>query len=310
MRQVLTLICVAVAAWSQQFLAPFTAADGAAAARRTAQQSGIAVEGISFIFTTADTSLLSAAGGSFGGALQLNFSFERGTNTLWLYTVRGRTSQQRDTSITYAVVKFVTLYQALPLIGVPGLPDTLGASPVLPQTFMNSDVMVRKLAAEPTFQYYRSRHPASTLLAASLSVAALPNNPTPVPLWSVLIGEGSLSMPRNPLTCFVLASDTTGTAQCFESPTSVPATDQTAWSIFPNPASDLVLLRVPAAALSQSATVDVCTPDGSIAARYLLSNLGAGEAIAIPVSSLASGVYFVRYRSRSVQQTLPIVVSR
>lgn len=314
-RVLLFFLLCALPLWSQ-FLTPYTAAEGTRTAIQTATQSGLTNLGIDAIYTTADTSLLAGIGGGGVPALSLNFSFERGTNTIWLYSVRGRTADQRDTSIIYAIIKLFAVYQAFPLFGIPGLENLadMRGQTALPSTFMNSDVMVRKLAQDSVFRSYRQQHPRSILLGASLAVLQRGTvGSTPAPLWSVLIGEGSLAQPgQGTLTCFVPAADTTGTAQCIEVPLSSIAASASLdqWAFYPNPATDVIFIRPPAAALAAETTVDVCSVYGDVMASYRVYAPAAGNAIAVPVSSLASGVYMVRYRTAHVQHSQMLVISR
>jgi len=311
----LMLLALCTASLWSQVLSPFTAAEGLGTAVQAATQSGITVDGADGIFTTGDTTLLAGMGGSIGQSLSLNFSFDRGTNTVWLYSVRGRTADLRDTVIFYAVVKLFIIYQAVPLFGFPGL-DTLSqmrGEQALPATFMNSDVMVRKLAADSVFRSFRQRYAGSILLGASLTSVRRSQTTQPEPWWSVIIGQGTLNRPASAtLNCFVPASDTTGTAQCFEVPlgsvSDQPLLDQ--WTLAPNPATDVAILHVPRNALAPQAAIEICTSRGEVIASYRLANIGAGDAIALPVSSLANGVYLVRYHTSHTRQTLLLVVSR
>lgn len=297
-----------------QLLAPFTAADGVRTATQTAQQAGISSPGVDAIYTTGDTSLLSQVGGSIGSSLSLNFSFDRGTNTVWLYSVRGKTSTDRDTSVMYAVIKLVAIYQAFPLFGIAGLDqlEQMRGDVALPATFMNSDIMVQKLAADSVFRAFRQARPRSILLGASLaSIRATPTS-QPAPLWSVMIGEGTLMQPTPPtLNCFVDASDASGAARCFELPvTSVGSDASEAWTLLPNPASDVVAVRVPFEELLHGATIEICSLRGERLADYTISTISASNAITVPVSSLASGMYLLRYRSARTVRTLPLVIAR
>jgi len=299
-----------------QLLAPFTAAEGASAAIRTATQSGISNAATDAIYTTGDTSLLANLGGGIGSTVTLAFDFQRGTNTLWLYSISGKASNGADTTLIYAVVKVVALYQAFPLFGIPGF-DRLGqlrGEQALPATFMNSNVMVRKLAADSTFQTFRQQHPRSILLGASLASVRPSPMSQPAPLWSVQIGEGTLVRPTSAvLTCFVPATDTSGTARCIEVPLASAETpvSPNRLDIFPNPASgDMVAIRLPIDALSSHATLRMCSLDGRALAEYHLSNLAAGQAIAVPISSLGAGMYMLHYRTTQTVLIAPVVVTR
>lgn len=307
------LILCAVSTWAQ-LLAPFTAAEGVREAMRAMSQAGITALGVDAIYTSGDTSLLSALGGPAGQTLTLRFDFQRGTNTMWLYSTQGKTSAQRDTTILYAVIKVVAIYQSFPLFGIPGLDQLaqLRGEQLLPATFMNSNVMAQKLWANATFQSYRALHPQSILLGANIASVRRTPTSSPQPLWSVMIGEGTLMQPTDVLNCFIPAADTSGTAQCFEVPfnsaTSYAAIDE--WSIFPNPANDIIALSIPERAQLHHATIDIATLQGDILAHYTLSTIGAGNAITIPTSSMANGAYILRYRSPQEVRTLLFMVAR
>ncbi len=316
MRTVTLLVLIAcVLPLRSQLLSPYTAAEGVQIALRTATQNGIVNARVDGIYTTGDTALLASLGGAIGQSLSLNFSFSQGTNTLWLYSVGGQTADLRDTAIIYAAVKIFTIFQAFPLFGIPGLGQLsqMRGESALPNTFMNSDVMVRKLAADSVFRAYRQQYPRSILLGASLASIRQFSATEPAPWWSVLIGEGSLAQPgAGALTCFVPATDTSGQAVCFAAPVS--STDD--WqshdqlSLYPNPADQVAFLRLPPGSPASHLTIEICTLRGDVVASYWFSALGADNAIALPVSSLASGAYLVRYRTPSSHQVLPLVISR
>jgi len=298
-----------------QLLAPFTASDGISTVIRTATQAGITNAVTDAIYTSGDTSLLSNLGGAIGSAVTLSFDFQRGTNTLWLYSMRGKTNTGRDTTLIYAVIKLVALYQAFPLFGIPGL-DMLGqlsGEQALPATFMNSNIMVRKLASDSTFLAYRQRYPRSILHGASLASVRTSPTSQPSPLWSVLIAEGSLFQPASPLlTCFVPADDTSGTARCITVPFSntEQLTQPTHLELYPNPASDLVAVRLPYEALRNNAELAIYTCDGRCVLEYHLTNPAAGQAIAVPVSSLAQGFYMLVYRTANAVLRTPLAIVR
>ncbi|GBD05400.1 hypothetical protein HRbin20_00983 [bacterium HR20] len=306
---------VHASAWAQ-LLAPFTAAEGASAAIRTATQSGISNVATDAIYTTGDTSLLANLGGGIGSTVTLAFDFQRGTNTVWIYSISGKASSGTDTTLLYAVVKVVALYQAFPLFGVPGL-DQLGqlrGEQALPASFMNSNIMVQKLAADSVFRTFRQLHPRSILLGASLASVRSSPTSSPQPLWSVQIGEGTLLRPTSAvLTCFVPATDTSGTARCIEVPLASAESSlfPSQLEIFPNPISgDMAAVRLPVDALSSQATLRIYSLDGRTLAEYQLSNLAAGQAIAVPVSSLGAGIYMLHYRTAQTVRIAPLVVTR
>ncbi|MCX7929247.1 MAG: T9SS type A sorting domain-containing protein [Chlorobi bacterium] len=308
------LLSVSAVAVRSQFLAPFTAAEGMQSATQTAQQAGIVSAGIDAIYTTGDTSLLAQVGGSLGGALSLSFNFDRGTNTVWLYSVRGKTQNNRDTAIIYAVIKLVAFYQAFPMFGVPGLGqlEQMRGEAALPATFMNSNLMVRKLAEDSTFRAFRQNHPRAILLGASLASIRLSPTSQPAPVWSVLLGGGTLIEPTPPtLNCFVEAGDTSGTARCFEVPiASVTSGQEQDWTLSPTPATDVVSVHVPFEELLYPATIEIRSLCGDLVMSHALTTISASNAISIPVSSLPSGMYLLRYRSKRTVRTLPLFVSR
>lgn len=309
----LALILCAISSWAQ-LLSPFTAAEGIRGAIHAMTQAGITALGVDAIYTTGDTSLLSALGSNAAQTLTLRFDFRSGTNTMWIYSTQGKTSSQRDTTILYAIIKVIGIYQAFPLFGIAGLDQLtrLRGEQLLPATFMNSNIMAQKISANPTFQSYRERYPRSILLGANLAaVRQTPTSP-PQPLWSVMIGEGTMMQPSNVLNCFIPAADTHGIAQCFEVPFNSVASSAAAdeWSIFPNPANDIVVVSIPEHAQLHHASIDIATLQGDILAHYTLSTIGAGNAITIPTSSMANGAYILRYRSPQAVRTFLLVVAR
>lgn len=313
---VMLLFFIAHGSSQAQLLAPFTAAEGMGTVIRTATQAGISNAAADAIYTTGDTSLLANLGSGIGRTITLAFDFQRGTNTLWLYSISGKTMGGTDTSLIYAAIKVVAIYQAFPLFGIPGL-DQLGqlrGERSLPTTFMNSNVMVRKLAADSTFRTYRQHHPRAILHGAS--VASVRSSPAsqPTPLWSVQIGEGTLLQPTSGvLTCFVPAADTSGVARCIEIPLASVEQDlsPSTMEIFPNPATgDMIALRVPIDALRAEASLRLCSLDGRTLAEYHLFHLAAGQAIAVPISSLAAGIYMLQYRAAEKVLLAPLVVTR
>jgi len=173
--------------------------------------------------------------------------------------------------------------------------------------------MVRKLASDSTFLAYRQRYPRSILHGASLASVRTSPTSQPSPLWSVLIAEGSLFQPASPLlTCFVPADDTSGTARCITVPFSntEQLTQPTHLELYPNPASDLVAVRLPYEALRNNAVLAIYTCDGRCVLEYHLTNPAAGQAIAVPVSSLAQGFYMLVYRTANAVLRTPLAIVR
>lgn len=313
------IVVILVVPWiflrAQQLFSPYTAAEGINPAVRAAQQSGVIVSGVDGILTTGDSTLLAQLG-SLGSTLQLRFDFQRGTNTLWVYSVKG-TLNGRDTSIYYLVTKLFTLYQAIPLFGTPGL-DQLGrlrGTQTLPSTFLNSDVLMQKLMANARFQEFRQRYPTSVIQGASLSITPYADYifGNTVAMWSVVVSRGTLLSPELPiLDCYVHATDPSQAAICYEVGTTSAAEENYThtWQLHPTPAEDVVFLKIPANAVSSTATIEVIHSNGVCLATYSVGDCGVGEAIAVPVSSLPSGVYMLRYRTLRYVKTLPFVVSR
>ncbi len=311
----LLFLAACIVPMQSQFLSPYTAAEGMRTAIQAASQSGITSAAVDGIFTSGDTSLLANWGGAIGQSLSLNFNFARGTNTVWLYSVSGQTADLRDTAIIYAVIKVFTIFQAFPLFGLPGLDQLsqMRGERALPEIFMNSDVMVSKLAADSVFRAYRQQHPTSILLGASLAAIRQSQGTQPAPWWSVIIGNGTLAQPGDgTLSCFVPATDTSGNAVCFQTPVASihDQLPQDRITLYPNPAEQVAFLRLPPGAPASQVTIEVCTLHGDVVASYWLSALGAENAIALPISSLAAGAYLVRYRTPTTHQVLPLVIAR
>ncbi|MCX7936465.1 MAG: T9SS type A sorting domain-containing protein [Bacteroidota bacterium] len=295
-----------------QILSPFTAAEGIRAVLRIAQQRGVNNPTITAIYTTGDTAVLSPLNSGPTTGISLAFDFQQGTNTVWVYAVQGKTSNQQDTVVMYATVKLWTLYQAFPLLGLPGFEQLRGEF-ALPTSFMNSDVMVRKLAANAAFQSFRARYPQMSLFGATLTNVRPRPSDEPFPIWSVWVGQGTLTSPAGPsLQCIIPAADTSGIAECVEIPFSAtPDVRGTAdWAIEPNPAIDVVTIHVPERELLFHATVEICSMRGEVLARYPLSTVAPTNAIAIPVSSLASGTYMLCYHHSNGTRVFPLLVIR
>lgn len=285
-----------------QTLTPFKASEGKSTAVSSAKSGGFTNGVLTSIATLGDTTFF----GSFLPAnlkSAVNINMSKGTAAFWGYRFAQRINNI-DSTGSYAVVRPL-FYLAVPA-PIPDLPNVpIRVDTALPATFMDSDVMLQKVSANPEYISYMQRFPKAKVQTAALGMS-LRSSPVQTPLWIVFVGQ---TVGETTLSCIIEAANNNGACSCTENAvTSVHefSTESSA-IVYPNPVkgSDFVV-SFPTDATEQIVTFRVYTALGSqIVSRSLLRE--PGGRVSISGEGLAPGVYSICINDGSRQEWLRVV---
>lgn len=285
-----------------QTFTPFKASEGKSTAVSSAKSGGFTGGVLTSIATLGDTTFF----GSFLPAnlkSAVNINMSKGTAAFWGYRFAQRINNI-DSTGSYAVVKpLIFLAVPAPIPDLPNVPIRVDTA--LPATFMDSDVMLQKVSANPEYISYMQRYPKAKVQTAALGMS-LRSSPVQTPLWIVFVGQ---TVGENTLSCIIEAANNNGACSCTENAvTSVHefSTESSA-IVYPNPVigSDFVIL-FPTDATEQIVTFRVYTALGSqIVSRSLLRE--PGGRVSISGEGLAPGVYSICINDSSHQEWLRVV---
>lgn len=309
MKTTILLVCLMAClstGYSQiNLLQSFKASDGVASALKFAQTDGMTGAAVRVIATLGDTTGYSSfIPAQYKQLITVKFDMAKGTNTIWLYDIRGKI-QNKDTSLTFVMVKVVGLgYQKfdVPLPEIPDNPFT--STETLPATFMDSDIMAQKVSANNVYTTFKSKHTDVKLQAGGLGMS--PGGTFPLgPLWSCVFNSATSSAR---LICFASAADNNGNVTCISQTTDVEQTDGDVLSVYPNPATNDLFLHIPLSEYSPSLSVSLHSMVGELVTQFPITTIAGGTDVHIPTSAIATGTYIVRYSTPTTQKYFRVVI--
>jgi hypothetical protein len=296
------LVLLIPATLTAQTLTPFKASEGKSTAVSSAKSGGFTNGVLTSIATLGDTTFF----GSFLPAnlkSAVNINMSKGTAAFWGYRFAQRINNV-DSSGSYAVVKpLFFLAVPAPIPDLPGVPIRIDTA--LPSTFMDSDVMLQKVAANPEYISYMQRFPKAKVQTAALGMS-LPNRPVQTPLWIVFVGQ---TVGETTLSCIIEAANNNGACSCSENAVSSVQeySHESSSRIYPNPVmgSDIVVSFSPDAS-EQDMNIRVYTALG--AQMYSLSlQRRPGGSVPLNIEGLVPGVYSVCINDGRRQEWLRVV---
>jgi Secretion system C-terminal sorting domain len=296
------LVLLIPATLAAQTFTPFKASEGKSTAVSSAKSGGFTGGVLTSIATLGDTTFF----GSFLPAnlkSAVNINMSKGTAAFWGYRFAQRINNV-DSSGSYAVVKPL-FFLAVPA-PIPDLPDVpIRVDTALPATFMDSDIMLQKVAANPEYISYMQRFPKAKVQTAALGTS-LPNRPVQTPLWIVFVGQ---TVGETTLSCIIEAADNNGACTCRENAVSSVheySAESTA-VIYPNPVTgtDIVVSFSPDAS-EQDVNIRVYSALGSELLNRTLQRRPAGR-VPLSIEGLVPGIYSVCINDGRRQEWLRVV---
>ncbi len=240
--------------------------------------------------------------------LNIGMDLANGTSPLWLYLVY---SQSLDTVAVVPFIRVLGSCTAPPLGDVaPDFGDTEGLRLVpVPANFVQGAALITALDANGDYAAWKAAHPDSTptitMLATSDEEAF--GFPAGTPFW--VMNWISNEPDALPFICLVHA--TTSQTICFGEEI-VSVDDQGKDGLFamaPNPASDDLVISLPASWLNRPVSVEAVNVTGQ---RVVLRDLSptAGPQVFVSTHTLNTGTWMVRITDGRVVSTMPLVIAR
>jgi len=240
--------------------------------------------------------------------LNIGMDLTDGTSPLWVYLVY---SQSLDTVAVVPFIRVLGSCTAPPLGDVaPDFGDTEGLRLVsVPANFVQGAALITALDANGDYATWKAAHPDSTptiTMLATTDEDAL-GFPAGTPFWALnWIGNEPDALP---FICLVHA--TTAQTICFGEDI-VSVDDQGKDGLFamaPNPASDDLVISLPAQWINRSVSVDAVNVTGQrISLRERAPT--TGPQIFVSTHALNTGTWMVRITDGQVVSTMPLVIAR
>jgi hypothetical protein len=280
-------ICMQQAS-AQGLLGAYTAKDGVATARKSADSS-ITGPKLVGVLTLGDTTSMVEL------PLPIEFfDITNGKSQGWIYFFKGPSKKTTaDTVVGIAVVKaFNLIFQPIAFDLSTFGPISAFFNAPLPDTWVNSDEMATKIRNDATYKAFAAKNPTVKPLLVPLTVSFLAQFfPTGTPLWQITFGGSPLGGGSGPtLACEVHA--VTGEVKCESIATSAEEQGDAGnvLHISPNPAANVIHVAVPEAMRGGKVSVVIVNSIGQTAFSTTVET-SAADIISIPVSHLSSGAY-------------------
>jgi hypothetical protein len=240
-----------------------------------------------------------------GLPLPITMNLTNGEATAWIYKFVNPTDATKSTTVIIAKVAGVTTPIVIPdSVFAKYLPSQPTTSIPEAQWTVDSDSMVKSLTANNGYKSFMAANPTATISAVALF--KIPNRPElpDVPFWSTMIEVTAGTQ----LGCITNAS--TGATICSnEVSVSDNENSNNPLVTYPNPATEVAFLKIPAELQSSSAVVSVFNTLGEKVWEYpnTISNVSI---VALPLNMLSDGKYFIDYKFNGKSLTVPLVVKR
>ncbi|MFC2130068.1 T9SS type A sorting domain-containing protein [Bacteroidota bacterium] len=223
----------------------------------------------------------------------------KGKSSGWVYIFN---SADEPDSIE-AVVVGISLLGITPLnfkdLGVPLglLADYVSDNTLDDETWINSPEMVDYLLASTQYQDFMNTYPEGVPQYISLGYADYESLDASTPYWFVTMHDVSDST-------LIVINALTGEITGVEENQILDSEIQ----IYPNPAQNYALLKLPAGFFKMDADIEIFDLEG----RMLLhqSKVNDSETIKIDLSDFSNGKYYIRYNINGIVKTLSVVVNR
>jgi len=233
--------------------------------------------------------IIATLAGEFEGIpIKLEFDEDKGEATAWIYLFNG-TVDGNDSALTIIVIKSLIGMTAMQF----NMGDMGGALPFDPENgvdgveWIDSDEMMIAIRGNDNYRDFLDVFPETHFLMGALLTEPMQNHT----IWGItFMNKDSLQ-----LNCMVdaVSKETICRAQISDVETNIIADDEL--SIYPNPASDMAMLSIPAQCISERAELKVYDSMGNLV--YNLNNLDINSdgKIALSVDNLFPGVYTLVY---------------
>ncbi len=306
MRNVVSILAVlCVLCGSAYAQTQYKASQGLPTARDQAKGSGLANAKLTAIATLGDTTFFGSYVPSLVKSL-IKFDASKGTSAFWGYRFHDILGG-KDTSLAFIVLKLAIVYQAVqaPIPALPGLPIQMDSA--LPATFMDSDIMTKKIAANGSYKQYMASYPNARYQAAALGMSTGGFYPEG-PLWICYVGDKITDVS---LACFVEAKDSTGTAECIVVPASdvndSPTAERPALSPLPA-TNNSVTLTIPLSCYMPRFDLDIVDLHGRVVKSYPTQEVAGDTKVLCDLQGVQAGMYIMRLRGSAAHYNLPLIV--
>ncbi len=240
------------------------------------------------------------------GQISMSFDISNGNGTLWGFMYTGTTKEtETDTTISYVVGQILFAPVAFEVDIASLLPPeyvNFLAGPLQSDNWIDSPKLAENLRANNVLSTYLTSNGNPDAEAVVLSEVEVSIAPFTGTLWqAVWSGEGSDGM-----VCYVHAE--TGETYCESIAVGVDSDFAEDVTLAPNPTEDVVIVRGNIEHLTNCYIINASGQKVATVDASRLHNIDYG--IGIPVSNLASGMYFVVLETEGGRALKPIEVQR
>jgi hypothetical protein len=238
----------------------------------------------------------------------VKYDITTGRANLWLFAFR---SELNNEARVYGVFKSVLdgKTYAAPIA------DTANTSRFyMSDNWKNSDSVPKYFLRNNLMQLYRTQYPdssAATLVCANEQALNLDDSQNPFPV-DASIWVGIFNIPKTGIMVCAFDAVSGGETYCSSIPTSVEdETTPVLTTLFPNPASEFIVVRLPESMREGSAVVAIYDIHGTEVATIGNPNRYDGNStMIIPVRQLTQGTYGLRVVSGKKTAVSTFVVQR
>ncbi len=238
-----------------------------------------------------------------GFPIELEFDMETGENVAWLYLFTEKDDPETRKAVGVVRV-MIFMAQEISMDMLEGLPVSPDAP--LETGWIDSDEFVNNLNANDSFESFAEENDDAVMRLLGLGVNKM--NPLFIiddPYWMAIYGTEMQN-----ITCFVHAE--TGQAQCLDiSDVSDEYGESMRLAVYPNPAVDMVFIKVPENVKTNNYKLGIYDLYGNLVKT--ITNLPAPcetEHLILPVSDFPSGSYYVLFESENETQAEQLIIVR